>query len=165
MLEIGAFNGISANSMLEYIFINKESVVYTINPFLPDITTPEVDNETQKNFFENLEIGGHKNQIILFQDNSKKVLLKLNEQEKYIHFFDCVYIDGSHLVYDVLIDAILTWDLLKVGGTMIFDDYKWNLLSRTLCPKVAIDLFISSFQSKIKVLYRREQVFLRKIKN
>lgn len=39
--------------------------------------------------------------------------------------FDFIYVDGLHLSQDVLYDALLSFDLLKVGGILIFDDYLW----------------------------------------
>lgn len=40
--------------------------------------------------------------------------------------FDLVYIDGSHMRVDVLVDAVLAWPLLQPGGLMVFDDYEWD---------------------------------------
>ena len=40
--------------------------------------------------------------------------------------FDFIYIDGSHMRVDVLLDAVLAWQLLKPGGIMALDDYEWN---------------------------------------
>ena len=36
--------------------------------------------------------------------------------------FDVIYVDGNHEYKDVLHDGILSWNLLKSGGVMIFDD-------------------------------------------
>ena len=40
--------------------------------------------------------------------------------------YDLIYIDGSHYCDDVLIDALKSFELLKVGGLIIFDDYMWK---------------------------------------
>ena len=37
-------------------------------------------------------------------------------------YFDLVYIDGSHQAADVMLDACLSFQLTKLGGTIIFDD-------------------------------------------
>jgi predicted O-methyltransferase YrrM len=39
--------------------------------------------------------------------------------------FDLIYVDGSHQASDVLTDSIITFQLLRVGGVMTFDDYVW----------------------------------------
>ena len=53
--------------------------------------------------------------------NFLKFLKKISNQQPE---YDYIYIDGSHMPKWVLIDAVLSWDLLKKGGLMIFDDYK-----------------------------------------
>ena len=71
--------------------------------------------------------------------------------------FDLVYIDGSHQAPDVLSDAILAFQLLRIGGIMIFDDYLWRLepegrQDSLNMPKPAIDSFINIFQRKLKII-------------
>ena len=41
------------------------------------------------------------------------------EPEKY----NLIYNDGSHHSDDVIVDAFKAFEMLKVGGIMIFDDY------------------------------------------
>ena len=47
-LEIGAFDGISANLMLDELFPNPQSEIHCIDPFLPDPTTPQVDRKSTR---------------------------------------------------------------------------------------------------------------------
>jgi predicted O-methyltransferase YrrM len=73
--------------------------------------------------------------------------------QKKANYFDFIYVDGSHQAPDVLLDAVLSFQLLKVGGTMIFDDYLWGAGSDPLhCPKPAIDAFMNIYYQKMKVL-------------
>lgn len=66
--------------------------------------------------------------------------------------FDFIYVDGSHTAPDVLTDACMAWQLLPVGGVMVFDDYLWgdgrDILHR---PKLAIDAFVNLFAEYIGV--------------
>ncbi|MGR5148168.1 class I SAM-dependent methyltransferase [Photobacterium alginatilyticum] len=39
--------------------------------------------------------------------------------------FDFVYIDGSHIGQDVMLDVQLAWKKLKIGGVLLIDDYEW----------------------------------------
>lgn len=82
--------------------------------------------------------------------------------------FDLIYVDGSHQAPDVLADAVLAFQLLKVGGLLIFDDYLWTMEAAGQqdfynMPKPAIDAFLNIFQRKLTVysapLY---QVYVRK---
>ena len=68
--------------------------------------------------------------------------------------FDLIYIDGSHQASDVLVDAIMSFELLKLGGVMIFDDYIWNeanlkAIDLLRSPKIAIDAFTTIFARKL----------------
>ena len=57
----------------------------------------------------------------------------------------------------MLTDAVLAFQLLRVGGIIIFDDYLWRLepdgrQDPLNMPKPAIDLFINIFQRKLRVI-------------
>lgn len=158
-LEIGAFDGVSANLMLDLLFPNPESRVFCIDPFLPDPTTPEVCDQTRRDFFENRKRGGHEEQIELFEGLSVEVLAWMIAEEGFWDSFDFIYIDGSHLARDVLTDAVMSWNLLKYGGVIAFDDYEWQggegQLNR---PRLGIDAFESVFAPELKLIkggYRR----------
>ena len=71
--------------------------------------------------------------------------------------FDLIYVDGSHTAADVLTDAILAFQLVRVGGVMIFDDYLWSMepalsVDPLNLPKPAIDAFAAIFMRKVRVL-------------
>jgi predicted O-methyltransferase YrrM len=141
VLEIGAFDGVSANSMLDFIFTHPESTVDTVDPYLPDPTTPEVCKETRSIFLENHRLGGHGNRIRLHEGRSIDVLASMIAKGMKSQF-DVIFIDGSHFCRDVLTDAILSWPLLRPGGMLIFDDYTWGMdRPPYLRPKEAIDAF------------------------
>ena len=93
-----------------------------------------------------------------YKQSTKEFLLEmiwtqLSEGEKY----DFVYIDASHEPDDVMIDAVLSFELLKQNGLIIFDDYGWGD-----CAK-GIDGFLHAYQKKIEVLAKSYQVFIRKL--
>lgn len=84
--------------------------------------------------------------------------------------FDLIYIDGSHTAPDVLVDAVLAFQLLRVGGVMIFDDYLWSMepplfVDPLNMPKPAIDVFTTIFMRKVRVLagLPNSQCYLEKI--
>ena len=76
--------------------------------------------------------------------------------------FDLIYIDASHMAADVILDACLSFRLLKTGGVMIFDDYYWKarpeLSNEELAkifmgldhPKPAIDAFFGLYHNKME---------------
>ncbi len=70
---------------------------------------------------------------------------------------DFLYIDGGHDAPTVLKDLVLGFDLVKVGGVVICDDYLWNDPqfggARTLGrPKIAIDAFTTIYSDKLNIL-------------
>ena len=86
--------------------------------------------------------------------------------------FDLIYVDGSHTAADVLTDAVLAFQLLRVGGVMIFDDYLWSMEPQHLAdplntPKFAIDAFTTAFARRVRVLpaFPNEQCYVEKIGN
>lgn len=71
--------------------------------------------------------------------------------------FDFIYIDGSHQAPDVLSDAVMAFQLLRVRGIMVFDDYLWHEslpggVDPLRCPKPAIDAFTNIYARKIRIV-------------
>jgi predicted O-methyltransferase YrrM len=64
--------------------------------------------------------------------------------------FDLVYIDGSHMPTDVLLDATMAFKLLRVGGVLIFDDYERSDQPEYEHPQIAIDAFMKVYARKLK---------------
>jgi predicted O-methyltransferase YrrM len=86
-----------------------------------------------------------------------------------LNSFDIIYIDGSHAEDDVLEDAVLCSRLLKGGGILIFDDYRWagffasgTCDSPTDFPKAAIDRFVQVFHKQFEVIHNSYQLILKK---
>jgi len=72
-------------------------------------------------------------------------------------YFDFIYVDGSHQAPDVLLDAVLGFQLLAVDGMMCFDDYLWSKgtifhLDTLKSPKIAIDAFTNIYCRKMQII-------------
>jgi predicted O-methyltransferase YrrM len=78
--------------------------------------------------------------------------------------YDFIYIDADHTTVGVLLDAELSWPLLRSGGIMAFDDYTWGHDSGDprLAPQVGIDLFLHRHELDVQVLTKNSQVWIRK---
>jgi len=153
-LEVGAFDGVSANLMLDLLFTHPASEVHAIDLFQPDPTTPEVDGGTRALFEENCRTGGHERQIKLYEGLSVEVLAWMIAGEGFWESFDFIYVDGSHLAKDVFMDAALCWNLLKPGGVIAFDDYEWGDWEHDLTgtPRAAIEAFERVFAGRVELL-------------
>lgn len=106
-LEIGSFEGRSTMWFLEnycqHPYASITSVDYVPSPLLG----------------HNLSLldGNDRKKVINIRDKSVNVLPTLSTK------FDFIFIDGSHFPDDVMMDAVLSFRLLKPGGVMIFDDF------------------------------------------
>ena len=77
--------------------------------------------------------------------------------------YDIIYIDGSHVACDVLLDAVCSFVLLKVNGILMFDDYQWKLLTEEYnCPGLGIDIFKSCFEHLFTPIHVGYQYHLQK---
>ena len=150
MLEIGTFEGRSAIWLLENVLTHRDSKIYCVDHWK--------NNETAyKTFLNNTK--KYKDKVTVLKGYSKDMLRNLKHVQ-----FDFIYIDASKHSQNVLEDAVLSFDLLKPDGLMIFDDYTHNKEHDVNCPRPAIDAFMNVYATQIKVLLTRWQVVLKKRK-
>ncbi len=73
------------------------------------------------------------------------------------------YVDADHTSVAVLMDAELSWPLLKTGGVMAFDDYTWGRdLPPSKTPRPGILLFVDHHKDNIDTLVINSQYWIRK---
>jgi predicted O-methyltransferase YrrM len=78
--------------------------------------------------------------------------------------YDFIYIDADHTAAGVLVDAELSWPLLKSGGLLAFDDYQWGQhLPASKSPKLGIDLFLERHAGEYEILEQGLQVWIRRL--
>src|SRR5262249_20672244 len=140
-IEIGCFEGLSTRWFLENILTGKNSHIHIIDTFEGNPEHEDIDTtHLFEKFTENVVVDFPKK---VFVHIGKSQDLMLNFRNSQIDF---VYIDGSHNARDVLIDAIDSWQAIKDGGLLIFDDYEWPIdLPETEKPRLAIDAFLEVF--------------------
>ncbi|MGZ8490094.1 MAG: class I SAM-dependent methyltransferase [Candidatus Binatia bacterium] len=151
-LEIGSYEGRSALWFLENVLTHDSATITCIDIFEEDFDAT---------FDGNVKASGLGSKLTKLKGESRVALrsLKIN--------FDFIYIDGSHVAKDVLVDAVLAWDLLKPGGVIIFDDYRMrrspgDSQSDGLIPEPAIDAFLQVFRHYVDVIHRDYQVIVKK---
>jgi len=154
-LEVGLYEGRSALWALENILTHPTARLTGVDPFL---------GPYKEKYFANIERSGASDKVTTITGYSQVVLRGLP-----LESFDIIYIDGSHSKEDVLEDAVLSWRLLKEGGTLIFDDYRWagslvggTAVTPTELPKIAIDPFIQCFEKHLDVMHNSHQLIVRK---
>lgn len=154
-LEIGLYEGRSAIWVLENILTHPTARLTGVDVF---------DGPYKEKFFANVERSGSKDKVKAIAGYSQVALRGLP-----LNSFDIIYVDGSHSKDDVLEDAVLSWRLLKEGGVIIFDDYRWagffaigTADKPTDFPKAAIDRFVECFDNKLDVIHNSHQLIVRK---
>lgn len=150
-LEVGTYEGRSAIWFLENILTHPSSSITCIDIF---------DGPYAKTFDYNVAPFGARVKKIRAPSQIGLRNLELSS-------YDFVYIDGSHAAKDVLLDAMLAWDLVKLGGIIIFDDYGWAGLNEkfsgeAFTPRIAIDAFLHVLDPYIEVVQKDYQVIVRK---
>lgn len=149
-LEVGVFEGQSFLWMFDEVLTDPSSRATAIDVFFFE--------GLEDRFRENLARAGIADRVEVIKKFSNEALRPLEPNS-----FDVIYIDGSHTAANVLRDGILAWDLLKVGGILIFDDY--GLRPRfppEIRPGPMIDAMVTAFGKEAELLHRGWQLMLRK---
>jgi hypothetical protein len=160
ILEVGSFEGLSAAYVLWRLPDARITCVDTFEGSAEHEGSDTVPAELERIFDENVALVDAA-RVCKLVGPSAIVLPKLvAERER----FDLIYLDGSHLGLDVLVDAALSWQLLAPKGFLVFDDYLWAELGADplLCPRPAIDAFLALINGKYELLFADRQVAVRK---
>jgi len=162
ILEIGSYEGYSTTYFLDVYCTNPESKIMCIDNWKGGIEHDGTDfEEIYETFLYNMNESGKEDQISHLRGNSIDCLCQLQQQNAK---YDFIYVDGSHQAPDVLNDCILGFNMLKVGGVIMCDDYLWNqnVYSLTMRPKLAIDSFANVFSDKIEIFRTMSNCFVAK---
>ncbi len=171
-LEIGSFEGRSIIYVAENFCNGNQSYIDALDTWEGSIEHAQIYKENlYDRFIGNVNKYILEGRINVYKNYSLNTLIqfvqevKLGSKDKY----DFIYIDGSHTAKDVLIDAVLSWELLKINGIMIFDDYAWYEHYREssrdeMTPRPAIDGFLASYKGAYNILHKEDQVHILKLK-
>ena len=162
VLEIGAYEGASTCFLIKLLSSHLDKFeIHSV-----DTWEGGKEHNDRKIDMSLVEIRFHKNtsiqksksesdvNLVIHKSSSINALCKLINQKK-SGYFDFIYIDGSHMALDVITDAVLSFELVKIGGIIAFDDYLWKLPGSNNIvtnPKFAIDSFSNIFSSRTRIL-------------
>lgn len=168
VLEIGVWEGKCARWLLDRIVTHPTSTYTGIDNFQGG----DEHFLLRPQFFADIvdickaNLAPHMSRVDLRVGDSATELLKLQQVHPtpWLHF---VYVDGSHRPWDVVMDAWLAWQMLRVGGVMVFDDYIWfyrhpYTLALT-APCDGIDKFLAMIEGHYELLHQEYQVRIRKL--
>lgn len=160
-VELGTWMGESAEFMLDNIFTGTGAHYWCVDTFegsdehhLAGIDCSGLERATRKR----LDRFGSKAQI--FKGRSDQALKGVLRDFR----LDFVYVDAAHDAMNVLRDSVLAWDLIKVGGVAVFDDFQWASMPDELDrPKIAIEAFLNIYARQLEILSMGWQVAVKKI--
>ncbi len=162
-LELGTWRGESAAWFCENIFTHEYSEFYCIDTFkgseehhLAGVDCTDLEQVARDRLDPYLD------RAVIFKGESHTVLHDLNVVHEIK--LDFAYIDAAHDAMNVLRDSVLAFDLLKVGGIMVWDDYLWSVMpSAVECPKLGIDAFLNCYAKQVEVIGLGWQVAVRRV--
>jgi predicted O-methyltransferase YrrM len=158
-LEVGSYEGRSTCWFLENGLAD-DGVIFCYDTWEGSEEHSDVQrSDLFLKFMHNTELSKKSTQsVYTFMGDSRETIRRQTA------LFDFVYIDGSHQAPDVLMDACLTFRMLKPGGIMVFDDYLWKDVPGVLHqPKIAIDTFVNIFSDELDTVLIGHQYGIRKI--
>lgn len=148
-LELGSYEGKSAEWTLQHAIRKGDELVCV------DLWR---NADVEKRFDQNVRL-----HVTAFKESHESFLLR---QIRDGRTFDVIYVDGDHNAPAVLSDCVLGWKVLRPNGVMIFDDYRWagfEFRPRAIAPCVAIDGFLASHATQLRVLHKGYQVIVQRL--
>jgi predicted O-methyltransferase YrrM len=112
ILELGSFEGLSTAYLLWRL---PDALITAVDTFAGEPSGPE----TEQRFDHNIALVD-KNRVEKIVAPTYEALPRLLADGRRFHF---IYVDASHHVLDVIVDAALSWRMLRPGGVIVFDDY------------------------------------------
>jgi len=159
-LELGTFRGASAEWAMKNVFTDPTSIYLCVDTFDGSIEHRVNDIDCSENeAIARRRLSAFQNAHIIRKTSEEYLRSEFGRSMRY----DFIYVDAAHDAMNVLRDAVLSFDLLKQDGIMIFDDYTWTVMPRELDrPKMAIDAFLSCYADRHRVIFKGYQVVIRK---
>lgn len=161
LLEIGSWEGRSAVFFLEFLPLSRITCIDTFGGSPEHFANAEWRASVPKierRFDANL--AGYHGRFEKIRARSATGLDSLLVSHR---TFDVIYVDGSHRRDDVLIDTLSSWQMLKPGGTMIWDDYGGGKnLPDVERAKPAVDMFLEMYAGDFTLVRKHYQMIVRK---
>jgi hypothetical protein len=164
ILEIGSWEGMSALFILNYF---PNAALTCVDTWKggdeyndQNGVSAEILGVIEEKFDSNL--AAYKNRITKFKGTSWEFFSSCDKKNQ----FDIIYVDGSHYCDDVLIDALKGFELLKMAGLMIFDDYFWRYYTAPIDnPAGPINAFLKLKKNHCEIVSLHDYLIIRKADN
>ena len=114
ILEIGCFEGLATCWMLSNLLKHPDSKIVCIDTFEggeEHLQAGVKMGQVRERFSRNVSKCGRVDSVRVLEERSDEGLMRLLQEKQ--EPFDFIYVDGSHMAFDVLGDLILSFKLLK----------------------------------------------------
>jgi len=159
-LQLGVFTGDASVWLKENILTDKSSTLIDVDTWKgsDEQTHAEMDfSDVERVYREKVK------DLFVVSVVSDTVEYLIRQRNNFMNAFDFIYIDADHTTVSVLMDAELSWCLLKSGGVMAFDDYTWGRnLPPSKTPRPGILLFTEKHKAELDTLVINDQYWIRK---
>jgi len=159
VLEVGSWEGRSTLFLLGYLPEGRLTAVDTWEGGAEHQSLADL-HALERRFDHN--VSAFRSRLVKRKGRSSIVLAELasNAAES----FDFIFIDGSHFADDVMLDAVLAWQLLRKDGVLVFDDYLWRIeqYGWKKNPANAINLFLELVEGDFTLIHVGHQLAIRK---
>jgi len=164
-IELGTWRGESAEWFLDNVLTHETSRLHCVDTF----------KGSEEHVLAGIDCSGIHAETMarLARFGPPRVTLHVGESHRVLwarlagqlpRAVDFCYVDASHDAMNVLRDAVLAFELLAVGGRMIFDDYEWKVMQDEVDrPKLAVDSFLACYARRVEVIGMGWQVCVRKV--
>lgn len=156
-LEVGTYEGMGATWLLDNVLTGAYSVIHCVDLFKSPggRIRPDYEIYFDRNMSRHITTG----RAVKYKGSSDQILRRLEYAS-----YDIIYLDASHFADEVLEGAVLCWRLLKPGGILIFDDYRWGGtdMSPEELPATGIDGFLAAYRQQYEILHQGYQAIIRK---
>jgi predicted O-methyltransferase YrrM len=155
-LEIGSFEGLTSRYICDNL-LNEGGRLICIDPLTDEYLSGHEDNHLFVGQYERFIRNTRNYPIELVRMKSEDAFLK----PEFEHYrFDFIYIDGDHSENAVYKDGMHAFNLCKVGGHILFDDYEWREET-----KRGIDGVLKNIDGFYETIIKGYQVLIKKTGN
>jgi predicted O-methyltransferase YrrM len=159
-LQLGVYTGDASVWLCNNILTDKSSILIDVDTWAgsDEESHAEMDfTDVERTYKEKI------NNLSIVSVVSDTVEYLIRQRNNFMNSYDFIYIDADHTAVSVLMDAELSWPLLKSGGVMAFDDYTWGRhLPPSKTPRPGILLFTERHKAELDTLVINDQYWIRK---
>ena len=159
-LQLGVFTGDATVWLCNNILTDKSSKLIDVDTW----EGSDEESHAEMDFSDVYQVYQDKVKdlpVVSIVSDTHKYLIR--QLDNFIGAFDFIYIDADHTTVGVLLDAELSWPLLKSGGVMAFDDYTWGRdLPPSKTPRPGILLFVEKHKEELDTLVINQQYWIKK---